>query len=312
MVRCDAGKKALSVLKSGLSILTLLGVLALAACSGDSGDNTSVDNKATQALNATQNAGQPPAGEARESGLAAGAKVDFGKFAIAVGAAPELEGFKHVVVSYNGKLLRQDEDPYRVATTGSALADFPLPGCESMTLELFTGGANCCLGYYILTACPDEDAAAFSAPADGGLGQAMTVAGQVKGFPLSEPAFMYYSPQSQDNAPVLSLSRVDSPRPTRYVIFDDNTWRADKLGEFATAYQALAAEAEAAGQDDKTAGRAITLAYYAHMAGTDAAGVKAVLKAELPAEFANLSDTIFDDIVKAAAEFKPFEQLPLP
>ena len=34
MVRCDAGKKALSVLKSGLSILTLLGVLALAACSG--------------------------------------------------------------------------------------------------------------------------------------------------------------------------------------------------------------------------------------------------------------------------------------
>ena len=48
------------------------------------------------------------------------------------------------------------------------------------------------------------------------------------------------------------------------------------------------------------------------MSGADAAGVKAVLKAELPAEFAGLSDAIFDDVVESAAKFDPLEQLPLP
>lgn len=306
MRHCVACKKSLRGLKSGLVILMLSAVMALAACSGDAGNKASTESKA----NATT---APPADEEQEPGLAAGAETNFGKFAIEVGAAPEVEGFKRVGLKHDGKLLRQDEDPYRVVTPGDELRDFPLPGCESMTLELFTGGANCCFGYYILTACPDEDAAAFSTPADGGLGEAVTVAGEVKGFAMSDPAFMYYAPQSRESgAPVLSLNRVESPRPTRYVIFADGAWRADKLGEFAPAYQTLAAEAKADGQGGKTAGRAIALAYYAHMAGADAAEVKTVLKAELPTEFADLSDTIFDDVVKAAAEFKPFERLPLP
>ena len=48
------------------------------------------------------------------------------------------------------------------------------------------------------------------------------------------------------------------------------------------------------------------------MSGADAAGVKAVLRAELPTEFKDSSDTIFDGIVEAAAKFDPLEQLPLP
>ena len=306
MKQCGAGKQFWRGFRLGLGILVLSAVVVLAACSGDAGNKTSTQSKA----NATA---APPADGEQEPGLAAGAKTNFGKFAIEVGAAPEVEGFKRVAVKHDGKLLRQDDDPYRVVTPGDELRDFPLPGCESMTLELFTGGANCCFGYYILTACPDEDAAAFSTPADGGLGEAVTVAGEVKGFAMSDPAFMYYSPQGRENgAAALSLSRVESPRPTRYVVFDDSAWRAYKLGEFAPAYQTLAAEAKADGQGGKTAGRAIALAYYAHMAGADAAEVKTVLKAELPTEFADLSDTIFDDVVKAAAEFKPFERLPLP
>ena len=320
MKQCAIGKQLWPGFKSSLGILALLAALGLTACSSDEGNNASVENKANATsappisnADATQMIDQPSANESEEPDLAAGAKDNFGKFAIEVGAAPEIENYKLVAVKHSGKLLRQDEDPYRAVTPGAELRDFPLPGCESMTLELFTGGANCCFGYYILTACPDEDAAAFSAPADGGLGEATAVTGEVKGFVMSDPAFMYYSPQSQANgASALSLNRVESPRPTRYVIFADKNWRADKLGEFTPAYQALAAEAEAAEQGGKTAGRAITLAYYAHMGGADAAEVKAVLKAELPTEFADLSDTIFDDIVKAAAKFNPFEQLPLP
>ena len=176
----------------------------LAACSGDEGNSASAESKANAtsaqpdvSANATQPEIQPPAAENEEPGLAVGAKDDFGKFAIEVSAAPEVEGFKRVAVKHDGKLLLRDEDPYRVVTPGAELRDFPLPGCESMTLELFTGGANCCFRYYILTTCPDEDVAAFSVPADGGLGEATTVADEVKGFAMSDPAFMYYSPQGQ-------------------------------------------------------------------------------------------------------------------
>ena len=291
--------------KFGFYVLFLFSALGLAACSG------SGEDKAPAAENAdtADNPALPDSAQSNE-GLPPG-KLDFAKFSIEVKASPEAENYKLVTLSHSGKTVTADDGVYRIVTPGAATKDFPLPGCETMTLELFTGGANCCFGYYILSACPDEDAAAFHEPTDGSMGAATTVAGTAKGYPITDPAFMYYSPAGQRSDPPLSLSRVASPRLIRYVIFADNAWREDKIGEFAQAYKELAAQAATDNADIDPAARAISLAYYTHMAGADDAEVKALLEAELPTEFAYLKDTIFNDILKAAAEFKPFTPVPL-
>ena len=312
-------------LKSGFRVLVLISALSLAACSGSGEDKTPTGGNATQP--AAENAAKPAETEdstvadnsapliatnstaENDEGLPPG-KLDFAKFSIEVKASPEAENYKLVTLSHSGKTVTADDGVYRIVTPGAAAGDFPLPGCETITLELFTGGANCCFGYYILSACPDEDVAAFHEPTDGGMGAATTVAGTAKGYPITDPAFMYYSPEGQSSAAPLSLTRVQSPRLTRYVIFADNAWRGDKIGEFAEAYKEMAAAAAGEGGVDPVA-RAISLAYYTHMAGAAEAEVKALLEAELPAEFAGLKDTIFSDIVNAAAEFKPFTPVPL-
>lgn len=288
-------KKSLRGLRLGLGILVLSAVVALVPRFGT-------------------------AGRWDKPELTVGTKINFGKFTIEIGETDDyrlVDSYEEVEVKRNGKLLRQGEGPYLSVVSGEELQDFPLSGCKSMTLEMYTGGASCCYSYYILTSCPDGDAAAFKDPDDGVLGEPPVVLGEVKAFPICDPAFVYYSRQSRKNdKPVLFLSHGGAPRPTRYVIFDDNAWRADKVGEFPQAYQALAAETKADMQADEqgydTAPRAIALAYYTHMSGADEAEVKAVLEAELPTEFLDLRDTVFYDILIAAAEFRPFEQLPLP
>ena len=317
-------------LKSAFYVLALISVLALAACSGSDKDKAPAESNATRpaaevpappAENATSpeqtdtpdSSSTPPAAAdstAENDGSLSPGKLDFAKFSIEIKASPELENYKLVALSYSGKTVTSDDGVYRIVEPRATAKDFPLPGCETMTLELFTGGANCCFGYYILSACPDEDVAAFHAPADGGMGAPGTVAGTAKGYPIADPAFMYYSPAGQSSAAPLNLTRVESPQLTRYVVFADNTWRGDNIGEFAEAYKELAAQA-AGDADINPAVRAISLVYYTHLSGAGEAEVKALLEAELPVEFAYLKDTIFNDIVKAAAEFKPFTPVPL-
>lgn len=322
--------------KVWLCALALCSALGLTACSGNGEDKIAASGNATLPANdapalpgdnatpPAENAPVPAAIDQDSSSLPATAEptaegdqglspgtLHFAKFSIEVKAAPEAENYKVVTVSHSGKAVTADSDIYRSVETDAATRDFPLPGCESMTLELFTGGANCCFGYYILTSCPEEDVAAFHEPTDGGMGKATAIDAEIKGYPMADPAFMYYSPANQSGAAILSLNRVESPRPTRYVVFDANTWREDKIGEFAQAYKDLAVQSEGSDGSADPVASAISRAYYTHMAGADAAEVKALLATELPAEFADLKDTIFSDIVKATAEFKPFTPVPL-
>lgn len=291
-------------LAAGLFALLLLSFFA--ACSGD-------DQKQKSVVIAPANNKSVPPPEQRAGNEPQGlenTELYFGKFTIKIQEEKEDAAYQEVLLHYNNKALNVESDAYRVVKASGPASDLPLPGCETMTLEMFTGGANCCFAYYILTSCPDSDLVEFNEPIQGGMGAPVSIMGEAKGYPITDPAFMYYSTENQDGDAALSLSRVDSPRPTRYIIFADNVWRADKIGEFAPVYRALAASAQKT--DANPAAGAIEIAYYLYMAGDDEAVVKAVLKKELPKEYAPLADIVFNDIVKAVAEFKPFTPLPLP
>ncbi len=289
---------------AGLFALLLLSFFA--ACSGDD------EKQKSATLAPANNESAPPPARSAENeprGLE-NTEFYFGKFTVKIQEEKEDPAYKEVRLRYNGKPLNGDSDAYRFVQASAPAVDIPLPGCETMTLEMFTGGANCCFAYYILTSCPENDLAEFNEPIQSGMGSLASVTDEVKGYPITDPAFMYYSTENQDGDAALSLSRVESPRPTRYIIFADNVWRADKIAEFAPVYRALAADAQKA--DANPAAKAIETAYYLYMAGDDAVSVKAALKGELPKEYAPLADIVFNDIVKAVAEFKPFTPLPLP
>lgn len=289
-----------------LSILALAFVLT--ACSGDEDNEGPASRPGGNAsLPAPSTYSVIP--EETRDGLS-NATIYFGDFTVAVRKEKENPAYKQVALSYNGESLSDDGDGYRTVIPGGVTLDFPLPDCRTMTLELFTGGANCCFAYYILMNCPDEDLIEFNEPMHGGMGALTRVSGNVSGYPINDPAFMYYSTENQKGDAALSLSGAESPRPTRYIVFADNVWRVDKVGEFAPAYRALPEKLK--GKDINPASLAISLAYYSYMAGDDEETVKALLKAELPKEYAPLTEIIFKDVVKAVEEFKPFKRVPLP
>lgn len=210
---------------------------------------------------------------------------------------------------YKGKDISQMTDPMREITVREAVEEFPAPGCEGVVVEMFTGGANCCFGYYLLTTCTDGDHAAYMEPADGGLGEPQP---GMRAYSVTDTAFFYYSPRDQKKPGAISLSRVDSPRPDRFLVYDNGVWRADKLGEFAAAYKALRAEAI-----KKKGGNAlaknITVAYYSLMAGDDPATVSRTLERAmrrgLTKQNAHIPAVVFADIQKAVEEFNPVKNL---
>lgn len=225
------------------------------------------------------------------------ALASTGEFSIAV-SAPDADNL-HTVTAYRGKAsVTQYKDPVREVSTSSAQG-FPLPECSSQTVEMFTGGANCCFGYYIITTCPDGQYAAYMDPMDGNLGKPVSA---LKAYPVSDPAFMYYSKDA------LSFIRPDSPRLTRHLVFDGGKWRADKIGEFNAVYRSLAATALADKSMNKTT-KAITVTYYSYMANTPEKTLKKNLRAALPKEYRNLSASIFEDIKKAADGFDPVKNI---
>ncbi|MCC8194189.1 MAG: hypothetical protein LIP28_06050 [Deltaproteobacteria bacterium] len=242
----------------------------------------------------------------READLAsASARADLGDFTVfAVAAEPET-GLLQPALLYKNRDISPAQEPVRDITPGPKVADFPLPGCESMKVEMFTGGANCCFGYYLLASCPDGEHAAYVEPRNGGVGEART---EMKAYAVDDPAFFYYEPKNQSGADKLSLSRVESPRLTRFLVFDNGEWRADKAGEFPAAYKALLADVRRDKTMNRTA-RAVSMAYYALMAGRKEAEASRILKRALPGQYGSLAPEVFNDVKAAVAGFDPARTL---
>ncbi len=231
-----------------------------------------------------------------------GRDIAFGSFTLKI--TPGQAGLLDAQLLRKGAAIAPRLEALREISADPIQADFPLPGCQTMKISLFTGGANCCFGYYLLSSGQGRDYAAYLEPGDGGLGDS-NIPGA---YAATDGAFMYYEKKDgQGNA--ISLNRVESPRLPRLLVFDRDSWRADRPGEFKAAYAAYATPAPT-GDSAQTA-RAITGAYARLMAGENEASVLASFSAALPAAHKPLAEAAFADIRKALAAFSPAVNIPI-
>lgn len=231
-------------------------------------------------------------------------RARLGGFSLAV-AGPEEQAT--VLLRHNGEKLFS-EGPFRSVSFKEAASGYPSAECRNLKVEVFTGGANCCFGYYFLTSCPNGDAAARLAPYGGDVGDLTPIPNSAeRAYVAMDPAFMYYEKKDAKGAQ-LSLSRPESPRPNRFLVFSDGAWRPDARGEFPAAYVALA-EAIRKDQDVPQTARAVTAAYYDLMAEQNPETALRTLKRDLPDEYAALADAVFMDIDNAVEAFNPVKAL---
>ena len=307
-------------------LATSLLALALVGTACDKTDETG-STAPSEVVNATAPAEETPPQAAEEPAVEPVAEdnpaedgyilvsgnIKFNRFNIEIGMDAEVDNYKTLSILHDGKPVSTATDAYRTVEISDRVNNYPVENCETLSLEMFTGGANCCFGYYILSACPDADAAVYIDPIPGGMSADPKNLGDTMGYAVTDPSFMYYSTE-EDGDDSITLSGAESPRLVRYVVFDVDRWRLDKRGEFTAAYRQLSAEADglqADGPVPNPVSRAIYMSYYSYMAGDDPVAVKALLKTQLPVQYSHLSDVVFSDIEKAVTEYKPLEVMEL-
>lgn len=243
-------------------------------------------------------ASQASAGEASE--------INLGKFEAYI--KMDSDGLTRLKVLCGKKDITEDEeDAYREVTFNEPFPNFPVENMQTVKINIYTGGANCCQGYYLLVVenLPEgaKHYAAYVEPYDGGL----AVNNEPVGYAAIDPAFKGYSIEGTD----VFLSRAESPRLSRLLVFENGKWRADKIGEFGNYYMNMAEETE---DLVNPLSKAIALGYYYVMADYPPDEAKAVLQRYMPKEFADkpeIVDQIFADIEEAAREFDPVDNLDL-
>ena len=199
---------------------------------------------------------------------------------------------------YKKKPVHEEGEAFASYTVDDVRHAFPSSDCETVKVNLTTGGANCCFGNYLLTACAGGDYAVYMSPLMG-----IKESPVHNTFSIADPFFMYYEPHvaGQDNA--LVLSRADSPAPLRLLVFNDG-WRVDAVGEFPEYYLKLADNTVETGRENTLAG-AVLRAYYLAMAARPRAEIYARFQKEMPKEYAAFAEQAFKDIETAVAQFDP-------
>ncbi len=227
--------------------------------------------------------------------------LEFGKFKVLPAGSADA---RTLDIQHNGKSILQLNESFQELTFDEVQKDIPLPGCETLKVNLNTGGTN--NGYYLLSICKDKDFAAYVKPYDGGV----MFDPELKTYTAYDPSFMDYQAKLANSDDGINLSRAESPRMTRILVFENGIWRADKPKEFADFYTTLQNTTEG---DEAMPGaaRSIAATYYAYMAGVPRMQASSLLKKLLPTEYTNMSDKIFSDIQKAIREFKIVQNLDL-
>ena len=232
------------------------------------------------------------------------AAVQMGDFRVKLlEAAQNRQGLQ---VFYRDKAIGEEQDNfYREVSMEISSDDLSEQGLMLTEISLYTGGANCCQGYYLLVGGQDNaSCAGYIEPYDGGLIRNE----DPKGYVVLDPAFQGYSREGTD----LFLSRAESDRLSRLLLFENSQWHVDSAGQFPDFYQARLDETSADVKLNPVF-RAIALAYYSLMKGNSTDNAKQVLKNNLPTVFQaeELVNEIFKDIQRAAGEFDPIENLSL-
>ena len=193
-------------------------------------------------------------------------------------------------ITCNDNSINQSEDHYYSIAYDKLLKDYPQPGYSTLNINMFTGGANCCNGYYLLTSSDKDSYAAYIEPGD------YYLVWQDNRYVISDPYFMYYSPEFATDK--IAFNRVNSPRMNRLLVFENKQWRTDKPGEFPDYYKQQLSELADAKDMDPLA-NAIVKAYYTLMSGQSVEAVRTQFTASPIKEYQAYYPQIFEDITKA-------------
>ncbi len=197
--------------------------------------------------------------------------------------------------------IAQSDEGYSAVDYDELRQNFPLPGYQTLKINMFTGGANCCFGYYLLSSSAQASVAAYIAPGD------YNVVWESGRYVISDPYFMYYAPAFADNK--IAFNRVQSPRPLRLLVFEQGKWRMDKPGEFPAFYQEqMALLPHRQPPHNQLAGEILRL-YYALMSGQNEDECRAAFMRAPLAEYQKFHSQLFDEVSKSAKIFNPIQNL---
>ena len=206
-------------------------------------------------------------------------------------------------IQHKGKSIIQSKAPVKMISYDEVQKDVPLPGCESLKVNLTEGNNS---SYYLLSSCKDKDFAAYIKPFDG----EVVFNPELKTYTATDPFFMAYEPKLATSDGGMALSRENSPKISRVLVFEEDAWRADKPKEFVDFYTALQTQAQGDGTN-ASAAQSIAATYYASMAGAPRMQSSSLLKKLLPSDYTIMSDKIYSDTQKAIREFHVVENLVL-
>ncbi len=207
-------------------------------------------------------------------------------------------------------------ESYYVAPTVIIKDGVPASGCQTMLINLSTGGNDFPFDFLILTNCNGN----FANKTDSSRTEASFFAlsnGTTK-LKVTDGSFDDYRPAASialGQQP--SLCSASSPAMARLMVFQGQTWRPDQPGEFQDFYKEIMAKSDlgkSKSQTDRTdtqsrAAHAIQTAYYSYMStGSDLEG-RGILEHSLPLSWRPYSNKIWSDITKAAISFNPVKPI---
>jgi hypothetical protein len=191
--------------------------------------------------------------------------------------------------------------------------DFPEPGMDSIMLSSFNERYTD-IETHVVTKTPEAYiVCSWHDPEASNWG----------GFDLTAPPRTYVIPDEHFGVGLITYNGVEltnSPSThapvNRLAVFDSDTWRMDRVGEFPGYYnKELLPEAREAARrcsksgadciDSEIAQAAIIVASYQHMAGKSASACLTELRTALPENFKPVADAIMADIVKQANSYAP-------
>jgi hypothetical protein len=103
-------------------------------------------------------------------------------------------------IQHKGKSIIQSKAPVKMISYDEVQKDVPLPGCESLKVNLTEGNNS---SYYLLSSCKDKDFAAYIKPFDG----EVVFNPELKTYTATDPFFMAYEPKLATSDGGMALSR---------------------------------------------------------------------------------------------------------
>ena len=223
------------------------------------------------------------------------AEIRLGKFLVQETPDKEVETYAALRISH-GKQVIMEADVSRGTVEGTTIRqDFPVPGCRTMVIPVFTGGAHCCFELYLASQCGGEDRL-YSV----GLGHSddaeftdLNADGRMEMI-VDDWSFAYYGPDGGE----VSMSFAESLPFPRVFVHDKDGWRVDHPGEFAGFYTAKRRELEQEFKDPDP-GPAIVWAALALMEGLPQKDVAVGFVSRLPKDWRPVAQRVMDDVLGA-------------